>query len=126
MPLDPAVDGFQSYLINSDAEIESFLALGADSQSRAIGHWYLSMSGAAARESKSVKDYDLQIDLTKRSNDLRATALLYFSQADEEDSAAGLNEAFEIVPTGRPYPHYPFAEAEQPPYISYRTGRWHL
>lgn len=119
--LDPPVAGYESYSINSDDEIENFLAMGGDSQLRGIGYWYLSMSGAAARESKAVKDYDLQVDLTKRSNDLRATAMTYFSLADEEDANAGLSEAFEIVPTGEPYPYWP-AEAENPPYIPFH--RW--
>lgn len=121
VPLDPPQVGFESYAINSDEEIENFLAMGGGSQLRGIGYWYLSLSGAAALESKAVKDYDLQVDLTKRSNDLRATALLYFAQADAEDLADGSSEAFEIVPTGQPYPHWP-AEGEQPPYMPFH--RW--
>lgn len=118
VPLDPPQVGYQSYTINSDAEIEQFLLMGSDSTNAAIGYMYLAQSGAAARLSKSVADYDLKVDLTKRSEDLRKTALFYFDRADIDDYNAGLAEAFEIVPTGNPEPLYP-AEGEFPPYDPY-------
>ena len=62
----------------------------------------MALSGAAAKKSKSVKDYDLQVDLTKRATDLAKSAQMWFDSADGSD-AASLEEAFEIVPTGTGY-----------------------
>ena len=98
--LDPPVEGFRGFSELSDSEIEVFLAQGDDSVSRAIGTYYLALSGRAAAESKSVKDYDLALDLTKRAGDLRATALLWFERADEEDARAGVDEWFDVVSLG--------------------------
>jgi hypothetical protein len=99
VPLDPVQPGYQDYTELSDAEIEMFLAQGSNSINRAIGFYYLRMSGEAAKRSKSAKDYDLSLDLTKRAADLRETALFYFGQADASDAAS--EDAFIIVPTGR-------------------------
>lgn len=96
---DPPVVGIRNYEELSDTEIETYLAKGGGSTNRAIGHIYLTLSGRAAKESMSVKDYDLQVDLTKRAADLRETANLYFGLADSEDLGAG-EDAFLIVPTG--------------------------
>lgn len=98
-PYDPAYPGFQNFLKFSDAEIEGYLAQGGDSVARAIGYSYLYLAGQAALESKTIKDYDLQIDKTKRATDLTNIAKLWFSQADGEEVIAG-EEAFEIVTTG--------------------------
>lgn len=95
---DPVEAGFQNYDELSDAEIEMFLDQGGDSVNRAIGFYYLRLAGDAAKESKSVADYDLRLDLTKRAADLRETAKFYFDQADVID--AGSEDAFLIVPTG--------------------------
>jgi hypothetical protein len=96
-PFNPVQPGIQNYTELSDAEIEMFLAQGGGDVTRAIGHYYWRLAGEAAKESKSVKDYDLQVDLTKRAAELRAIAQGYFDQAD----AADAEEAFFIVPTGR-------------------------
>lgn len=101
VPFDPPRTGLQNYTFLSDDEIEQFLAQGHAVNSRAIGYWYLSLAGAAAMQSKSVKDYDLQVDLTKRSEDLRRQAQFYFNLAEADDANAGFSEAFFIVPTGR-------------------------
>lgn len=99
VPYDPVEPGFQNYEELSDAEIVGYLALGNDSPSRGIGFYYLRLSGDAAKRSKSVKDYDLQVDLSKRAADLRATAQMWFDTADADDNLS-LEDAFEIVPTG--------------------------
>lgn len=99
-PYDPVEPGFQDYTELSDAEIEQFISLGADSIPRAIGFYYLSLSGAAAKESKSVKDYDLSVNLEKRAADLRATAQIWFDRADAIDDASA-EDSFDIVPTGQ-------------------------
>ena len=98
VPLDPPQTGFGDYNYWSDDEIEGFIASGNGSVTSGLGWAYMSLSALAAQESKSVRDHDLTVDLTKRAGDLRATALMYFQQADDEAGAAG--EAFMIVPTG--------------------------
>lgn len=97
-PLVPEETGYGDYAELSDVEIEGLLAISGGSINRSLGNYYLQLSGQAAKRSKTVKDYDLQVDLTKRAADLRAIAQMYFDQADAED-AAGAEDAFEIVPT---------------------------
>lgn len=120
---DPVEPGYQNFEKFSDAEIEAYLEQGGDSINRAIGFAYLYLAGQAAMESQSVKDYDLQIDNTKRAADLRAIAQFWFDQADSEDVISG-EEAFEIVPTGtRSGPFIP--EGAIPIYgRKYTLGRW--
>lgn len=84
------------YAMFSDLDAESFLEQGGGSPLRAAGYVYLVWAGEAARESKSVKDYDLQVDLTKRAHDLRLSAAQFFEQADEADS----DDGFFVVPMG--------------------------
>lgn len=100
VPFDPVQPGLQDYTHFSDAEIAQFIVLGGDSTNRSIGYAYLQAAGAAAMESKSVKDYDLAVDLTKRAEDLRKIALTYFGLADAEDIITGLAEEFIVVDTG--------------------------
>lgn len=101
----------------SDAEITAFLSLGANSELIATAYALLSLASQAALESKSVKDYDLQIDLTKRAGDLRASAAMFFDRAE---NGTVENEYFDIVTTGHyqttgelveselGYPAYPY------------------
>lgn len=96
---DPPVEGIRNYGKFSDAEVEALLAQADGSPTRAVGFYYLQLASQAAMESKSVKDYDLQVDLTKRSGDLRELALLWFGRADDEDAASG-EDAMVIVPVG--------------------------
>ncbi len=100
VPLVPPVAGQQDYTTFSDAEIEQFLASGGDSINRSVGYAYLQAAGVAAFSSKSVKDYDLAVDLTKRAEDLRKMAQFYFDLAGEDDAMTGAAEAFLIVNTG--------------------------
>lgn len=95
-PYDPVEPGYENYEELSDAEIEGFIAQGGDSVPRGIGYLYLAMAGQAAKESRSVKDYDLTVDLTKRAADLRAIAQIWFDQADDDDNTAGTNDIFEV------------------------------
>lgn len=100
VPLDPVVLGFQDYTFYSDDEIEAYIVMGGTSIARAIGFAYMQAAGAAALESKSIADYDLKVDLTKRSEALREIALMWFGRADLEDDIAGTNEYFNITDTG--------------------------
>lgn len=95
VPYDPDEPGFGNFEKFSDAEIEAYLLAGGGSIPRGIGFAYLYLAGQAAMQSASVKDYDLQIDETKRAGDLRAIAQFWFDQADDSDDNAGLNDIFE-------------------------------
>lgn len=122
-PYNPAYPGFQNFVKFSDAEIEGYLTQGGDSVARAIGYSYLYLAGQAAMESAAIKDYDLQIDKTKRAADLTAIAKLWFGQADGEEVIAG-EEAFEIVPTGTRGGAF-IPEGTIPIYgRKYTMGRW--
>lgn len=98
-PYDPVEPGYRSFEKFSDAEIEGYIAAGGGSIPRGIGFSYLYLAGQAALESQSVKDYDLQIDNTKRAADLRAIAQMWFGRADDDDDSAGLNDVFEVFDT---------------------------
>lgn len=100
VPLSPVESGYQDYAKYSDDEITQYLEMGLDSVNRAIGYSYLQASGAASEQSKTVKDYDLAVDLTKRAEDLRKTAAYYFELADQQDALTGDSDAFVIVDTG--------------------------
>lgn len=92
---DPPEPGFGNYEKFSDAEITAYITAGGGSIPRGIGFAYLYLAGQAAMQSASVKDYDLQIDETKRAGDLRAIAQFWFDRADEDDDASGANDIFE-------------------------------
>lgn len=91
VPVEP---GFGNYTLFSDNEITAFLVSGG-SQEGAAALAYLQLAGAAAMESKSIKDVDLQVDLTKRANDLRQIAAMWQSKADA--AAADVFELFDTV-----------------------------
>ena len=97
VPIEP---GFQDYGELSDSEVNAFLAQGAGSIPRAVGYYYLALSGRAAIASRQIQDADLKVDTTKRAADLRAIADVWFGAADNDD-LVNAEEAFEIVPTGR-------------------------
>lgn len=81
VPLEPPVAGFGNYKLFSDAEIEVFLA-GSESPEGAAYLAFMQLSGAAAMESRTIKDLDLQVDLTKRATDLRLIAAEWKNRAD--------------------------------------------
>lgn len=122
-PLDPPQPGFGTYEKFSDAEIEAYLAQADSSVPRAIGYSYLYLAGQAAMESLAVKDYDLQVDSTKRAADLRAIAQMWFGLADSEDVVSA-EEGFVIVPTGTDAGG--FIPESAPPIWGrqYTLGRW--
>lgn len=96
-PYDPDVPGQADYGYFSDAEITALLAQGGGSENRAIGFAYLKLSGSAAMQAKTVKDFDLSVDLTKRSGELAKIAQLWFERADAIDDAGGENDFFDVV-----------------------------
>lgn len=119
----PVEPGFQSFEKFSDAEIETYLAQGDGSINRAIGYSYLYLAGQAAMEALAIKDYDLQVDSTKRAADLRAIAQMWFGQADSDDVVSA-EEGFVLVPTGTNSGG--FIPELAPPIWGrqYTTGRW--
>lgn len=96
--LTPPESGYGAYEEMSDTEIEGLIAAAGGSYLRALGKYYLILAGQSAKTSASIKDYDLAIDETKRSADLRSIAAYYFGLADDEDNSG--EDAFTIVPTG--------------------------
>lgn len=94
--LDPPVPGKGSYKKFSDIEIEGFLLVANGSVESAIGFAYLQLASSAAEQSKSVQDFDLKIDLTKRAADLRAIAEMWFERGDLE--GADIFELFDTAP----------------------------
>lgn len=96
--LEPPEAGFGNYEMFSDDEIEAFLNQGG-SMNGAIALAYLQMAGVAARESKSVQDMDLRVDLTKRATDLRLLAQFWQGKADAE--SAEIFELFDGAPNCR-------------------------
>lgn len=91
---DPPQPGYGMYRLMSDAEIEGFLVSASDSPDGAVYYAYLQMAGAAAMESKSVKDFDLQVDLTKRATDLRLIAQMWLDKWDA--ATADIFELFDV------------------------------
>lgn len=120
--LDPPEEGYGDYTLWSDIEIEAFLAAAA-SPAWAIYQAYLQLATTAALESKSVKDYDLAIDTTKRSADFRAIAELWRGIAGDEDAASGNSDFFDVFPTTGQGTFIP--EATIPVYgRKYTWSRW--
>lgn len=90
-----------SFELWSDEEIRGFLDVADNSPTKAIGYGYLALASAAAIESKNVKDYDLQVDLTKRATDLRETAKSWFERANDEavgSEGYDVFQVFDVVP----------------------------
>ena len=93
-PYDPSQSGYGMYKMMSDTEIEGFLATSDQSPEGAMYYAYLQMAGAAARESKVVKDFDLQVDLSKRATDLRIIAEMWLDKWNA--ASADIFEVFDI------------------------------
>lgn len=89
--LVPPVPGYGDYELFSDDEIEVFLA-SSETPEGAAYLAYMQLSGQAAIESRTVKDFDLQVDLTKRATDLRLIAAMW---ADKD--AAATSDVFELA-----------------------------
>jgi len=104
--------GNGNYEMFSDAEIEGFLLASEDNTVRGAGFAYLALAGRASLDAKSVKDYDLSVDLKARSAELRKQGMEFFAQADEKDKRDGVSDVFELARTGRPYTVAELAEPE--------------
>jgi len=104
--------GNGTYNLFSDVELEGFLALANNELLRSAGFAYMALAGVAAVDAKSVKDYDLSVDLRSRADKLREQAIAYFKQADERDVRDGVFDVFELTRTGRDYTDAELAERE--------------
>lgn len=106
------VAGEAEYELFSDEEIGAFLVAAEDNVLRAAGFGYLALAGRASVDAKSVKDYDLSIDLKSRADKLQAQANSYFDQADSKDKRDGVQDVFELARTGRDLTAAELAEPE--------------
>lgn len=95
----PERDGTGVYSTWSDAEIAAFISLSPDNIYRAISEAYRALAGNAAENAKYVKDYDLQLDTRKRSDELLRISLSWSDRADELDAELTLEEGFGIYDT---------------------------
>jgi hypothetical protein len=96
-PLSTPVAGRGEYTLFSDDEIAGYLALYPNSLLRAVGTAYNALAGQAALRAKMVKDFDLQIDLTKRAGALADAAESFFKRADADDLLNGTNSTFGVT-----------------------------
>jgi hypothetical protein len=96
--LIPTVDGQGGFDLFSDAEIAGYLAMYTGySLYRAVGSAYQALAARASMVAKMVKDYDLQVDLTKRSTALQETANAMFERAEKEDLLTGAVSTFDLT-----------------------------
>lgn len=96
--LNPTQPGQGTFDLFSDAEISGYLAMYEGySPYRAVGAAYQGLAARAALQSKMVKDYDLQVDLTKQATALQATAEAMFERADKEDVLTGATSTFDLT-----------------------------
>lgn len=92
------VAGRGQYALFSDDEISGYMAIYPDNIFRAVGTAYLALAGRASLQAKLVKDFDLQVDLTKRSAALNAAAEAFFERADADDLLSGAHSTFGLTP----------------------------
>lgn len=104
--------GEAEYEMFSDEDIEAFLVASEDNILRAAGFGFMSLAARASLNSKTVKDYDLSIDLKSLADSLRKQANEFFNQADAADARLGVADVFELTRTGRGYYWPELAERE--------------
>ena len=112
---DPDTGRYERF---TDAELEAALALAEDDLARAAGYAYLKLASQAAEQAKSVKDYDLQVDLSKRATELRLVAGMWFDRAD----ANAEDDIFDMFETGADRRGKRVPELAQWPFTL--PGRW--
>jgi hypothetical protein len=104
--------GQAEYQMFSDADIEAFLVTAEDNILRAAGFGFMALAARASLESKTIKDYDLSIDLKSLADSLRKQANEFFNQADDADVRLGNMDVFELTRTGRDFTWPELAERE--------------
>lgn len=93
-PPDTEPTGLGEYTYFGDSELDTFLVATDDSLEGALALAYNSMATSAALEAVSIADFDLKIDKTKRSSELRALAAMWQGKADA--LTADIFEVFDI------------------------------
>lgn len=107
--LVPAEPGFGDYTNFSDDQLQQFLTLGLNNTAYGAGYAFLQLAATFAAQAVNVKTADEQVDLTKRSSEMRQIATAWFERGD---AAAGIEAStfFEnVYPT---YTHDPQSTAE--------------
>ena len=104
--------GVAEYEMFSDSDINAFLVTAEDNVLRAAGFGFMSLAARASLNSKTIKDYDLSIDLKALADSLRKQAQEFFKQADDKDKRDGVSDVFELTRTGRDYTVEELAEPE--------------
>jgi hypothetical protein len=104
--------GQAEYQMFSDADIEAFLVTSDDDILRAAGFGFMALAARASLDSKTIKDYDLSVDLKSLADSLRKQAAEFFKQADEADARLGNLDIFELTRTGRDFTVEELAERE--------------
>lgn len=98
VPLSPVVAGQGSFDLFSDSEISGYINMyDGYSMYRAVAAGYTGLAARAAMSAKIAKDYDLQVDLSKRADALREIAAEFLSLADDEDLRSGALSTFGIT-----------------------------
>ena len=90
MATSAQIDAFRVYVPDPDVtddEVEVFFLSAGDNVLRAVGNYYLAQAGVASATAKSVKDYDLAVDLTKRYKAFLETAQDFFGRAEAGESS---------------------------------------
>lgn len=96
--LIPASPGSGTFDLFGDDEISGYLAMYQGySMYRAVGAAYTGLAARAAMSAKMVKDYDLQVDLTKRAASLQAIADAMLERAEREDQLSGASSTFGLT-----------------------------
>ena len=95
VPLNPPVDGQQSYTNFSDAELQSYLTSASDSVPRATAFAFQALARSVA--GASTKTDDLASDPSKWAAIYMESATQWLAEADRQD-ATDSNSFFQIVP----------------------------
>lgn len=69
----------------SDGDIELYMSYNPDNVYRAIASAFTALAGQAAVQAKTIKDYDLQVNMEKRSDKLLSVAAEFNRKADRFD-----------------------------------------
>lgn len=99
---DPPQPGYGMYKKFSDVEIQGFLKSSDNSMYGALYFAYMQIAASAASESRTVADYDLKYDSTKRPGEFRALAQMWKDKWDGEQ--ADVFEVFDTVGQPTCYP----------------------
>lgn len=84
--LVPPASGEGDYTNFSDQQLQNFLDMSANNLAQGAGFAYMQLAAVAAAQAVNVKTADEQIDLSKRSSELRQIANEWFARGDIIDT----------------------------------------